>query len=137
MDRKLIDNDVADFFRGLGAANPDNPNANYGRAAEWIFSTVGRGLMERNDIAYFLQASLKAYGAHVAEAALAAGKHEERTTNPSIKAFGACVAMAVAARGSADRALACEVFDKLVTKGDNPNFAFYQAIDAIGGASKP
>lgn len=124
-DTRRIEKLVTDYFR----TPPPGPV----EFASWIFHLVGRGTMEPEEIAFFLEAAAKGYGDVVAAAAREAGRLEERQMNPALKAFGACVAGAVRRELGTARATAQDTFEALTARGDNAHFAFYEALESIGG----
>jgi len=133
-EKESIDREVSDYMRLRAPARPEAPAAGFDSAAEWIFRTVGaRPSWSAIEIRYFLGQALRVHSEDVARAAVETGRTEERQTNPALRAFGAAVAHACDASAKRDRAIACEVFDRLVSTGSNGSHAFYQAIDAIGG----
>lgn len=132
--RQELDAIVAGYFTAHAPPTSDRPTAGAEATAEWVFTTVGRLMLEPHEIRHLLEAALLAFGEAVALAAADAGREEERRTHPSLRAFGECVARASAATAARDRAVAREVFERLVETGNNPSFAFYQALDAIGGS---
>lgn len=133
-EKESIDREVSDYVRRRALPSPDAPAVGFDSAAEWIFRTVGaRPDWSAVQIRYFLGEALRVHSDDVARAAIETGRTEERQTNPALRAFGAAVAHACEASGKRDRAIACEVFEQLTSTGGNAMYAFYQAIEAIGG----
>ncbi len=124
---------VLDFFRRFGPADSDAPAAGFDRVSEWIYHTVERGTYTNVEVMFLIEMALLQYGLRVAVSGAEAGRLEERRTNASLRAFGEAVARACKLSAERDRAVARDVFEKLTEQGSNPAFAFYQALDAIGG----
>ena len=128
---------VSDFFRGLKPQDPTQPAAGWGYVSEWLYHTVERGTYTNAEVMFLIDDVLREWGTRVAGSAIETGRREERETNATLRVFGAAVARACEETAKRDRAIACEVFEALVNKGDNASYAFYQAIEAIGGKTTP
>lgn len=126
--RRKIERMVADYFLHAAPVDPSEP-----RVAEWLFNTVGQGLLDGVEIRHLLDVLFREWGSRVAAGGFEDGRAFERKENASLRAFGEAVAHACKLSAERDRAIARNVFEKLTETGANSAYAFYQAIDAIGG----
>ncbi len=126
--RRKVDRMVEDYFRHVGPISANNLGV-----AEWLFNTVGQGLLEGVEIRYLLDVVFREWGSRVAASGFEDGRAFERKENPSLRAFGEAVALSYRLSAERDRSIARDVFEKLTETGASSAYAFYQALDAIGG----